>query len=106
MLEVTSEASQAIKDIMAEKNLDGVLRVFLQQGCGGAQLGLGTDEVRDSDHEVKVEGLTFVVDKELSESVGTLKVDFVNDETQQGFAITSEKPLPQAEGGCGCGCSC
>lgn len=106
MIQVTSEANQAIKNIMEEKSLSGVVRIFLQQGCSGSQLGLGTDEAKESDLSVEVDGLTYVVDRELSETTGELKVDFVNDEYAQGFAITPEKPLPQGDGCSSCGSSC
>jgi len=108
MLEVTPQASEAIKAIMAEKNMDGTLRIFLQQGCGGAQLALGIDEVRPTDDSFEAGGLTYVVDKELSTITGKLTLDYLDEAAQAGFAISSEKPLPAPEGGCGCGsgCSC
>ncbi len=108
MVEVTPQASEAIKAIMAEKSLDGTLRIFLQQGCGGAQLALGVDELKPTDDSYEADGLTYVVDKELSEITGKLTLDYLNEAAQAGFTISSEKPLPtpEGEGGCGCGCSC
>lgn len=106
MVEVTPQASEAIKSIMAEKSLDGTLRIFLQQGCGGSQLALGIDELRPSDDSFEADGLTYVVDKELSAVTGKLTLDYVKEAAQAGFTISSENPLPAPEGGCGCGCSC
>jgi iron-sulfur cluster assembly protein len=106
MVEVTPQASEAIKSIMAEKSLEGTLRIFMQQGCGGAQLALGVDEVRPTDDSFEADGLTYVVDKELSAITGKLTLDYINEAAQAGFTISSEKPLPAPEGGCGCGCSC
>lgn len=108
MVEVTPQASEAIKAIMAEKNMEGTLRIFMQQGCGGAQLALGIDEVRPTDDSFEADGLTYVVDKELGTITGKLTLDYVNETAQAGFTISSEKPLPAPEGGCGCGsgCSC
>jgi iron-sulfur cluster assembly protein len=108
MVEVTPQASEAIKAIMAEKNMEGTLRIFMQQGCGGAQLALGIDEVRPSDDSYEADGLTYVVDKELGNITGKLTLDYVNEAAQAGFTISSEKPLPAPQGGCDCGsgCSC
>ena len=106
MVEVTPQASEAIKAIMAEKNLDGILRIFMQQGCGGAQLALGIDELRPTDDSYEADGLTYVVDKELGAITGKLTLDYLNEAAQAGFTISSENPLPAAEGGCGCDCSC
>ncbi|KMY69309.1 hypothetical protein AAU61_04980 [Desulfocarbo indianensis] len=113
MVEVTPQASEAIKAIMTEKNLEGALRLFMQQGCGGAQLALGIDEKRPGDDSFEVDGLTYVVAKELGAVTGKLTLDFVNESSQAGFTITAEKPLPMG-GGCSCGdsgcgdsgCSC
>ncbi len=106
MVEVTPQASEAIKAIMAEKNLEGALRIFMQQGCGGAQLSLGIDEAKPNDDSYEADGLTYVVDKELGAITGKLTLDYMNEAAQEGFTISSEKPLPASEGGCGCGCSC
>ena len=109
MIEMTPEASQALKTVMAEKNLEPPIRIFMQSGCGGAQLALGVDQAREGDEQYAVDGVDFVVQKELSETVGDMKLDFINEETQQGFMLSSSKPLPQPAscgtgGGCGDGC--
>ena len=106
MVEVTPQASEAIKAILAEKNLDGTLRIFMQQGCGGAQLALGIDELKPTDDSYEADGLTYVVDKELGAITGKLTLDYMEESAQAGFTISSEKPLPAPEGGCNCGCSC
>jgi Fe-S cluster assembly iron-binding protein IscA len=105
MVEVTPEASQALKTVMAEKNLEPPIRIFLQSGCGGAQLALGVDQARDGDERFAVDGLDFVIQKELSDTVGDMKLDFLTDPDQQGFMLSSSKPLPQPQGG-GCGDGC
>ena len=102
MMEVTPAASEALKAVMAEKNLEPPIRIFLQSGCSGSQLALGVDEVRDGDDQFDVDGVSYVVDKKLVELVGDMKLDYLADEQQQGFMLSSSKPLPQPEGG-GCG---
>lgn len=52
-----------------------------------------------------MEGLTYLIDKELSKQSGDVTVDFVDNGWQQGFMLSTAHPL----GGGGCGstsCSC
>lgn len=65
------------------------------------------DEPKDNDAQVEIEGLTYLIDKGLSERAGTVKVDFVDNGWQQGFTLASEKPLSSGAMSCGDGsCSC
>ncbi len=105
MVKATNQATEFIKSVMAEKNLTGAVRVFAQQGCGGSQLVIGVDEQRDGDASYEHDGVTFVIEQELSDQVGQVQLDYLSDAAQPGFSIRSERPLPVAEG-CGCGCSC
>ena len=64
------------------------------------------DEPKDTDESYEVEGLTYLIDKELNEQSGGVKVDYVDNGWQQGFVLSSTNPLG---GGGGCGsssCSC
>jgi Fe-S cluster assembly iron-binding protein IscA len=63
------------------------------------------DEPKDADEKFEVDGLTYLIDKDLMEKSGTVKVDFVDNGWQQGFVLSSENPL---SGGntCGGSCSC
>lgn len=107
MIEISASATQAIKAFLEEKKLDSALRVFLQDGgCGGPALRLVLDEVKESDLSYQVEGLTYVIDKELSVQSGDVKVDFVDNGMQQGFMVSSANPVAGQGGGCACGGSC
>lgn len=105
MLTVSNEATEALKNIMADRNLDSPVRIFAQNSCGGAQLALGVDDARETDHKIEVDGITFVIDKELVTQTGEVSLNYVSDAAVPGFAINTERPLV-VEGGCGCGCSC
>ena len=64
------------------------------------------DEPKDSDESYQVDGLSYLIDKDLSVRSGDVKVDFVDNGWQQGFAISSANPMG---GGATCGsgsCSC
>jgi hypothetical protein len=54
-----------------------------------------------------VDGLTYLIDKELSVQSGAVKVDFIDNGWQQGFVLSAANPLGGGGGGgCGSGCSC
>ena len=85
------------------------ISIFLQSGCSGTQLAMGVDQARDGDDTYDVDGISYVIETKLAEVVGDMKLDYLNDDIQQGFMLSSSKPLPQPEGGsCGscssCGC--
>lgn len=64
------------------------------------------DEPKDNDDKYEVDGLTYLIDKELSTQSGDVKVDFVDNGWQQGFVLSTATPLG---GGGSCGstsCSC
>lgn len=63
------------------------------------------DEPKDNDEKTEVDGLTYLIDKELSTQSGTVKVDFIDNGWQQGFVLSAANPLGGG-GGCGSGCSC
>lgn len=106
MIAVSPEASKAIKAFFEEKKLDSALRVTLAGGCGGPALRLVLDEAKDTDGSVAVDGLTYLIDKDLSLQCGQVRVDYVDNGHQQGFALSAANPLPGAGEGCSCGSSC
>jgi iron-sulfur cluster assembly accessory protein len=110
MIEVSASATQAIKAFFEDKKVESSLRVFLQAGCGGTSLRLVLDEAKENDLSYQIEGLTYLIDKELSAQSGAVKVDFVDNDGQQGFMLTSANPIAGGGGGCGCSsggsCSC
>jgi hypothetical protein len=62
---------------------------------------LALDESKECDNTHSVDGFDFVVDKDLSEQLGNVFVDFKS----YGFTINSEHELPGAGKDCS-GCSC
>jgi len=68
-------------------------------------LGLALDESKESDLKVVEGELTFLVDPDLMQKCGDIKVDFVESGMRSGFSISSRIPV---SGGGGCssgGCS-
>lgn len=60
------------------------------------------DEPKDNDETFEIEGLTYLIDKDLHVQGGDITVDYVDNGWQQGFALSSANPL----GGSSCGTSC
>jgi len=66
---------------------------------------LALDEPKESDAKYEQDGLTFLVDNNLLETCGSIKVDFMDAGMRSGFSISSAKPI-NGGGGCssaGCG---
>jgi iron-sulfur cluster assembly protein len=64
-------------------------------------LALALDEQRDNDSIHEISGYTFLVENDLINSAGAIKVDM----TPYGFAVTSEVNLGGNGGGCSGSCS-
>lgn len=113
---LSTAASDAVMNIMKERNLEGyALRVYVAGGgcgCSGMNFGMALDNnFRDVDTTLDVGGVKVVVDEVSVDYLRGATIDFVNDPVRgAGFAVDS----PNAKGhehshgeeGCGCGGSC
>jgi len=99
MIEVTESAKKQLEDYFKDKEPSPV-RVYLASGgCSGTRLTLALDEKGDKDAEFESGGFSFVIDKELLELTGNVRIDM----TYYGFTVESDNPV--GGGGCSCGCS-
>ena len=110
---LTPAASQAVKDILEQRNLEGyALRVYVAGGgcgCSGVNFGMALDNnFRDVDTTFDSNGIQVVVDNVSIDYLREATIDFVNDPQHgAGFAVNS----PNAKGrshehgseGCACG---
>ena len=109
-------ASDAVKNILSERNLEGyALRVYVAGGgCCGVNFGMALDNnIRDVDTTFEAHGVQVVVDEVSIDYLRGAKIDFVNDPVRgAGFAVDSpsaqrhEHEHAHGEGGCACGGSC
>ena len=109
-------ASEAVKNILAERNLEGyALRVYVAGGgCCGVNFGMALDNnFRDVDTTFEANGVKVVVDEVSIDYLRGANIDFVNDPVRgAGFAVDSpnaqshEHSHAHGEGGCACGGSC
>lgn len=108
---LTPAASQAVKDILTERKLEGyALRVYVAGGgCCGVNFGMALDNnIRDLDTTFEAGGVKVVVDEVSIDYLRDATVDFVNDPMRgAGFAVNSPhaKGHSHGEGACACGSS-
>lgn len=109
-------ASDAVKNILAERSLEGyALRVYVAGGgCCGVNFGMALDNnIRDVDTTFEANGVKVVVDEVSIDYLRGANIDFVNDPVRgAGFAVDSpsaqshEHSHAHGESGCACGGSC
>lgn len=103
-LNLSTAASDAVKNILAERKLEGyALRVYVAGGgCCGVNFGMALDNnFRDVDTTFDLNGVKVVVDEVSIDYLRGASIDYVNDPVRgAGFAVDS----PNAKGGeCSCG---
>ena len=113
---LSQAASDAVKNILNERNLEGYgLRVYVAGGgCCGVNFGMALDNnIRDIDTTFNADGVMVVVDEVSIDYLRGATIDFVNDPVRgAGFAVDSPNAKGQEHGhahgaeGCGCGGSC
>ncbi|MCI0610711.1 MAG: iron-sulfur cluster assembly accessory protein [Anaerolineae bacterium] len=111
---LSTAASDAVKNILSERNLEGyALRVYVAGGgCCGVNFGMALDNnIRDVDMTFEANGVKVIVDEVSIEYLQGATIDFVNDPVRgAGFAVDSPSAKSHehahGEGGCGCGGSC
>jgi iron-sulfur cluster assembly accessory protein len=111
---LSTAASDAVKNILSERNLEGyALRVYVAGGgCCGVSFGMALDNnIRDVDMTTEANGVKVLVDEVSIDYLRGATIDFVNDPVRgAGFAVDSPSAKghehAHGEGGCGCGGSC
>lgn len=111
---LSQAATDAVKNILAERNLEGyALRVYVAGGgCCGVNFGMALDNnIRDVDTAFEANGVKVVVDEVSIDYLRGARIDFVNDPVRgSGFAVDSPSAKSHDhahdEGGCACGGSC
>ena len=111
-ISLSTSASDAIKNILTERNLEGyALRVYVAGGgCSGVSFGMALDNnIRDVDTTFEANGVKVVVDEVSIDYLRGAKIDFVNDPVRgAGFAVESPNAGAHSHGedACACGGSC
>jgi len=61
-------------------------------------LGLSVHHICESDLIEEVDGLTFVINPEVHQLVGDVKISYTDEIGRRGFILTSEKLLSEWDG--------
>ena len=78
------------------------IRVFLSSSCGGPQVGMALDNVRDDDTVFEIAGIQYLVNKTFLAQAQPIRIDFNN----HGFIISSSIEQTGSCGGCGSSDAC
>jgi iron-sulfur cluster assembly protein len=104
-ISLSAAAADAVKNILAERNLTGyALRVYVAGGgCCGVNFGMALDNnIREVDTTFEMNGVQVVVDEVSIDYLRGASIDFVNDPLRgSGFAVDS--PMAKSGGSCACG---
>ena len=101
-ISLTPHAAQAVRELLAKRNLQGyALRVFVSGGgCSGFQYGMALEEnPRETDNSYECEGVKLLVDEISIDYLRGATVDYVEDLMGGGFKINN----PNTVSSCGCG---
>ncbi|MRR15888.1 MAG: hypothetical protein EG826_05470 [Deltaproteobacteria bacterium] len=99
MITATPEAIDAIQAFLSKKEIHKPIRIHLRStGCCDASLGLAADERREDDWTEDVEGILFVIGKDLEKMTGDITIAASADGQETGFVVTSENPISEWDG--------
>jgi Fe-S cluster assembly iron-binding protein IscA len=101
MIQVTESAIEAVTEYFATMDVKPI-RIFLTQGCGGQQLAMALDEVKDSDAVHDAGKFQFIMDQSLLDQAQPVQIDYAN----LGFKISSNLELGGGCQSCGSAGSC
>jgi iron-sulfur cluster assembly protein len=104
LITLTPAAAEAVRDLLAKRDLEGyALRVFVQGGgCSGFQYGMALENnIRDQDLTITQGDVRVVIDEVSIQYLKGASIDFVEDVMGSGFKIEN----PNAVAACGCGSS-
>lgn len=98
MLHVSKSAREQIAAYFNGKEISPI-RIFLNSGgCCGPSMAMASDDPKETDETIMVNGFAFVVDKALLQQAQPIRVDF----RQYGFKIDCSINF---DAGCGSNCS-
>jgi len=99
---LTPTAVEAVKSLLAKRNLEGyALRVYVSGGgCSGFQYGMALEgNIRPQDLSNEFDGVQVVIDEISIDYLRGATIDYVDDVMGSGFKIEN----PNAISSCGCG---
>lgn len=89
MLVITKTAGKMIREIVDGEEDPSPIRVTMAGGCIGPHLGMLFDSARRNDETFEVEGIYYVIDRELLSRYDPVTVDYIHNASGGKFSITS-----------------
>lgn len=106
VVKMSENAAKEFKQFLVDNEVTAdVIRLhFAGMGWGGPTFNLVLDEQKSEDNIETIDGLTFLVDKKVTEQFGALQILSGEENGRGGFSVEPEK---QGEsGGCSTCTSC
>jgi Fe-S cluster assembly iron-binding protein IscA len=99
MIRATPEAIEAIRLFLEKNGLQKPVRVHLRStGCCDASLGLMVDDAHDDDWTEDIQGVVFLIGRDLERLTGDIGIDYLAEPHRTGFVLTSENPVSEWNG--------
>jgi len=110
-IEMTSNAVQMVKELIAQNKLDDTyaLRIYVAgRSCSGYQYGMALDnKPQETDSAFESGGIKVLIDEMSIQYMLGSKIDYINDERGKGFLVDNPNMVEACScggGGDGCGC--
>lgn len=101
MIQVSESAITAVTEYFTTMDVKPI-RIFLTRGCGGQQLAMALDEIKDTDAVHDAGDFQFIMDRSLLDRAQPVQIDYANP----GFKISSNLELGGGCQSCGSTGSC
>ena len=101
-IEMTPAAISQVRALLESRGKPSLgIRISVRtKGCSGMSYTLEfADEKGDFDEEVKVDGITVLIDPKATMFILGTEMDYVEDKLESGFVFNN----PNEKGRCGCG---
>lgn len=87
-IDLTEQAKKELIKLLESKDSEKPLRIYVAGfGWGGPTFGIALDEHKEGDAETKIDDLTFLVEKDLTESFNNFKIDYSDNWLRRGFTV-------------------
>ncbi len=106
MVTISDTAAEKTREILYAEGKTGWGLRFYTAGssCCGPSYGIDVVEnPDDEDHVIEKNGTKFFIDKDASQKLDGMTIDFVDDGERQGFVINNPNP-PSCGPSCGSSC--
>jgi len=91
MLHITRSARKMVREIVDQEKTLSPIRIMMAGGCIGPRLGMLFDSARPDDHVYEMEGIQYVIGKDLLFQFQPITVHYTTDSSGGRFSITSPR---------------